>query len=458
MVLMQTVGALGLMDAYRHCYITIDENKESLAMFLIRSGCDVESPRRLGPSGEGADIANEKHSPLHLCCTWGLTDVIQTLLEHGANINSKDAEGKTPLHIAIENQHAGIISLLLSQPGIELSARDNRGVSPFAAALTARNNKAAQAILEKNPSAAEQVDKKGRNFLHVAIQTCDVESVMFLLSVEVDVNSRVQDATLAPPLHLAAATGHEVLLRSLLLAGARPNDRDAHKRTALHVAAGAGHESIVSALVSGGAEYGAVDAAGDNALHVAARDGHAAAARALLADTDIDAAATNLKGRNPLHELCWCKKDNAAAICEIFLEFMPDYPINRTDLQGNTPLLLAYMNGQGTMCRVLVRAGACLAQENKDGISIFNYQVATKQLLHRLLDVLPAEAPWAESDLCQECGTKFTLTMRKHHCRHCGRMLCNKCSSQDVPILKFGMNKPQRVCEICFNVLQVGAS
>lgn len=46
-------------------------------MFLIRSGCDVESPRRLGPSGEGAEVANEKHSPLHLCCTWGLTDVIQ---------------------------------------------------------------------------------------------------------------------------------------------------------------------------------------------------------------------------------------------------------------------------------------------------------------------------------------------------------------------------------------------
>ncbi|XP_045517988.1 rabankyrin-5 [Pieris brassicae] len=439
----------------------IDENKENLATFLIRSGCDVESPRRAGPSGEGSDVAADKHTPLHLCCTWGLTDVIQTLLEHGANINSKDAEGKTPLHIAIENQHAGIISLLLSQPGVDLSARDNRGVTPFAAALTARNNKAAQAILEKNPSAAEQVDKKGRNFLHVAIQKCDMESLMFLLSVKVDVNSRIQDATLAPPLHLAAASGNEALLRTLLLAGARPNDRDAHKRTALHVAAGTGGTSqaaIVSALISDGAEVGAVDAAGDNALHVCAREGHAPVARALLADSDIDAAATNLKGRNPLHELCWCKKDNAATICETFLEFMPDFPINRTDLQGNTPLLLAYMNGQAAMCRVLVKAGACLAHENKEGVSIFNYQVATRQLLHRLLDALPAEAPWAESDLCQECGTKFTLTMRKHHCRHCGRMLCNKCSSQDIPILKFGMNKPQRVCEICFNVLQVGAS
>ncbi|GBP74886.1 Rabankyrin-5 [Eumeta japonica] len=299
----------------------------------------------------------------------------KTLLEHGANLNAKDFEGKTPLHIAIENQHAQIITLLLSQPGIDLSARDNKGVSPFAAALTARNNKAAQAILEKNPSAAEQVDKKGRNFLHVAIQNCDMESVMFLLSVEVDVNSRVQDSSLTPPLHLAAAGGNEVLLRSLLLAGARANDRDANKRTALHVAAQAGHAAIVSALLSHGAECDALDAAGENALHIAAREGHAAAVRALLADSEIDAAAANLKGRNPLHELCWCKKDNAATICELFLEFMPEYPINRMDMQGNTPLLLAYMNGQGAMCRALVRAGACLAAENKEGVSIFNYQV-----------------------------------------------------------------------------------
>lgn len=46
-------------------------------MFLIRSGCDVESTRRVGPSGEGADIAADKHTPLHLCCTWGLAPVIQ---------------------------------------------------------------------------------------------------------------------------------------------------------------------------------------------------------------------------------------------------------------------------------------------------------------------------------------------------------------------------------------------
>jgi ankyrin repeat protein len=55
----------------------------------------------------------------------------------------------------------------------------------------------------------------------MAIQKNDMESVLFLLSIHVDVNSRVQDATQTPPLHLAAASGSEMLVRSLLLAGAR---------------------------------------------------------------------------------------------------------------------------------------------------------------------------------------------------------------------------------------------
>lgn len=84
-----------------------------------------------------------------------------------------------------------------------------------------RNHKAAQAILDRLPSAAEQCNSKGQNFLHVAIMKGDIESALFLLTVNVDVNSRVQDALLTPPIHLAAKYGNETLVRSLILAGAR---------------------------------------------------------------------------------------------------------------------------------------------------------------------------------------------------------------------------------------------
>ncbi|KAK4878403.1 hypothetical protein RN001_010909 [Aquatica leii] len=436
----------------------IDDNKEAIAIFLIQAGCDLDSPRMPGPSGEGGDEAKDKASPLHLCCQWGLDTVVRALIEHEANINCFDADRKTPLHVAIENQHSEIISLLLQVPNIDLSLRDKSGLSPFAAALTYRNNKAAKAILERLPSAAEQFDAKGYNFLHTAIKKNDLESFLFLLSIHIDVNSRIQDSTLTPPLHLAAQYGDETVVRSLILAGARVEDLDAHKQTALHVASEANNASVIAALIQNHIDYNACNNNGDNALHIAVREGHLNVVKALLTESQIDAEHVNLKGRNPLHELCRCGKENAAAICEFFLECMPDYPINRPDIDGNTPLLLAYMKGNGNLCRVLVKANACLAAENNDRVTIFNYQVATKQLLHKLLDQLSQQVPWTQTDMCQECGKNFSITVRKHHCRHCGRILCSKCSDQEVPIIKFGENKPVRVCKICFDVLRLSGS
>ena len=62
-----------------------------------------------------------------------------------------------PLHVAIENQHASIIEILLRQPNIELKTKNNKGQSPFATALMRKNNNAASLILIKEPNAAEQV-------------------------------------------------------------------------------------------------------------------------------------------------------------------------------------------------------------------------------------------------------------------------------------------------------------
>ena len=64
-----------------------------------------------------------------------------------------------------------------------------------------------------------QVDNKGRNFLHVAVQNSDIESVLFLISVQANVNSRVQDASKLTPLHLAVQAGSEIIVRNLVCTG-----------------------------------------------------------------------------------------------------------------------------------------------------------------------------------------------------------------------------------------------
>ncbi|XP_055996829.1 rabankyrin-5-like isoform X5 [Ostrea edulis] len=469
---------------------SIDENNESIACFLIKNGCDKNSPRRPGLNGEGEDEARDGCSPLHLACTWGLELVVQCLMEHNANVNTKDAEGKTPIHIAIENQHAVIISLLLAHPGLDLTIRDRPGLTPFAAAMTTKNNKAAQAILNREPNAAEQVDNKGYNFLHTAIQKSDIESVLFLMSVQANVNSPTQDSKKLMPLHLAVMAGSEMIVRNLLLAGADVNARTRQEETSLHLAAEKDQATICSILLGNKVDYDAVEENHRNALHVATQYSNINTVRVLLTESRINAEAVNAKGQTPLHNLGHYGKENAAAMFELFRETMPDYPLDIPDSEGNSGkqelcfdwskhwciivtivchtdenkaplisfLLLAYMNGNGNLCRSLVRAGARLGTMNKQGLSIFNAPVATKQLLFKLLDMLSSEPPWSEGEICLECGVKFGIKTRKHHCRHCGRLLCSKCSSKDMPIIKYNLPKPVRVCEMCFDVLSLGGT
>ncbi|XP_035691517.1 rabankyrin-5-like [Branchiostoma floridae] len=435
----------------------IDENNESVGCFLVRSGCDVNSPRRPGPGGTGEEESRDRQAPLHLACSWGQDMVTQCLIEHNADINAKDAEGQAPIHVAIINQSPAIISLLLAHPSVDLTVKDRHGRSPFATAMSCKNNKAAQAILDREPTAAEQVDNKGRNFLHIAIQNSDIESVLFLISVHANVNSKVQDASQMSPLHLAVQAGSEIIVRNLLLAGANVNDVNSQKQSALHISASLDQSGISSVLLQNGVDFDGQDDSLNNALHIAVHQGHLNTARTLLTESQINAEAMNLRGQNPLHVLAQYSKDNAASIFDLFHTSMPEYPLDAPDAEGNTALMLAYMNGNGGLCRSIVRAGAKLGIMNKHGVSIFNAPVATKQLLYRILDMLSKEPPWCESQNCMECMAKFGVATRKHHCRHCGRILCGKCSSKMIPIIKYEQPKPIRVCDLCFEVLSMGA-
>lgn len=60
---------------------------------------------------------------------------------------------------------------------------------------------------------------------------------------------------------------------------------------------------------------------------------------------------------------------------------------------------------------------------------------------------------WQDGECCFRCRTEFTIVARKHHCRNCGDVFCAKCSSKQMPIPKFGIDKSVRVCDDCFEKL-----
>ncbi|XP_045100990.1 FYVE, RhoGEF and PH domain-containing protein 6-like [Portunus trituberculatus] len=65
----------------------------------------------------------------------------------------------------------------------------------------------------------------------------------------------------------------------------------------------------------------------------------------------------------------------------------------------------------------------------------------------------PVWIPDYRVTMCQHCTATFTLTFRRHHCRACGKVVCDPCSSNRAPLL-YKKNKVERVCDLCFEVLQ----
>lgn len=72
---------------------------------------------------------------------------------------------------------------------------------------------------------------------------------------------------------------------------------------------------------------------------------------------------------------------------------------------------------------------------------------------------------WVESDTCQACTRPFfwnlrammdqkQIGIRQHHCRHCGRAICDKCSSNRINIPIMGFEFDVRVCDPCYNQLK----
>lgn len=65
---------------------------------------------------------------------------------------------------------------------------------------------------------------------------------------------------------------------------------------------------------------------------------------------------------------------------------------------------------------------------------------------------------WVPDDMVKECQNSkcrvpFTKTLRKHHCRCCGRVFCTQCSNQKTRLDRFGYKNPVRVCNVCYALI-----
>lgn len=67
--------------------------------------------------------------------------------------------------------------------------------------------------------------------------------------------------------------------------------------------------------------------------------------------------------------------------------------------------------------------------------------------------------PWQvdeQAPSCNLCYKNFSIFTRRHHCRHCAKVFCDKCTDNKLPIPKLKYKEAVRVCTTCLPMVQAG--
>uniref|UniRef100_A0A674C330 Poly [ADP-ribose] polymerase n=1 Tax=Salmo trutta TaxID=8032 RepID=A0A674C330_SALTR len=247
---------------------------------------DVSRVKRLVDSVNvnAKDMAGRKSTPLHFAAGFGRKDVVEHLLQTGANVHARDDGGLIPLHNACSFGHAEVVSLLLCQ-GADPNARDNWNYTPLHEAAikgkidvcivllqhgadpNIRNTDGKSALDLADPSAKAVLT--GEFHTTTPFQSGNEEKLMALLT-PLNVNCHASDGRKSTPLHLAAGYNRVRIVQLLLQHGADVHAKDKGGLVPLHNACSYGHFEVTELLLKHGACVNAMDLWQFTPLHEAA--------------------------------------------------------------------------------------------------------------------------------------------------------------------------------------------
>jgi ankyrin repeat protein len=260
---------------------------------------DLESVKLLLPkTTDGINVKeNYDYTPLFFAAESGKANVVEYLLNNGADANIPDAGKRVPLHVAAQTGDMESVKLLLPKTtgGINFKGNDNYTPLFFAAESSKAN--VVKYLLDNGADA--NIDCYGDLPLHVAVQAGDLESAKLLLP-KTKGGMNVKGDWDMTPLFFAAQKGKANIVEYLLNNGADANIQDSYKDFPLHTAAEIGDIGSIKLLVR--KTTGGVNTKGHmekTPLSIAVRKGHVDAVKWLL-ENGADATTLDADGNLPI--------------------------------------------------------------------------------------------------------------------------------------------------------------
>lgn len=268
----------------------------------------------------------------------------------------------------------------------------------------------------------------------------------------------------------AVKTGNLTVLRACLQDRSTDfTERDpVHGQSAMHIAVRFGQLHAVQLLCgkkTRGLLIDAVDNRQNTPLHLAA-----AKSRRItkyLLEHGADASRVNNRNQTPLAVHIITAKSDDPLIAEMLLQHKtdPNGPLGNSTLLHKAVDLKFY-----EIASRLVRHGARLDAKDAQGRMVF--EKVDRKTLRQLCGKIafpPVWVPNTERKSCMGCLRNFSrlgVGVRRHHCRHCGRLVCGRCSHVSVESEAFpasfeghidrnaadARSNLKRVCKCCSSV------
>jgi len=267
-------------DNCLHCAVSSPfPKRKAIVESLCRKGCNLNEKNK------------EFLTPLHVATDKSHYDVMELLLKHGAKVNALDSLGQTCLHRAGRDGNVQACRILLTF-----------GVDPHIVSL--QGYTAAQLATDSvSKLLAEEPANGGIDIEYQLLEASkagDLELVKKIVNLHSHiVNCRDLDGRHSTPLHFAAGYNRVGVVEFLLNNGADVHAKDKGGLVPLHNACSYGHYEVTELLVKHGATVNVSDLWKFTPLHEAAAKGKYEIVKLLLKH-GADATKKNRDGHTPL--------------------------------------------------------------------------------------------------------------------------------------------------------------